>query len=195
MPPRSASAVGSARRNPRCSATAAKVDPHLLVPGAGAALLGSFDAAGDEVWSAVAVPVRHANAGGLPAIVVGDEQLCRAELRRLLRADVAAPVHPATAPTSPSLLAEAQDQVRLAVPVPVGDGNTGSHVLGVNPAELLRREDRFDPLTRREPAVLQAAEHVEAPLLAAIGAGDEVRAAVAVVVRQLRTERADSAEG
>src|SRR5207244_6884970 len=102
------------------SATAAKVDPHLLVPGAGAALLGSFDAAGDEVWSAVAVPVRHANAGGLPAIVVGDEQLCRAELRRLLRADVAAPVHPATAPTIPSPLAEAQDQVRQAVPVPVG---------------------------------------------------------------------------
>ena len=59
----------------RVSATAAKVDPHLLVPGAGAALLGSLDAAGDEVWSAVAVPVRHANAGGLLAIVVGDEQL------------------------------------------------------------------------------------------------------------------------
>src|SRR5262249_49116550 len=57
------------------SATAAKVDPHLLVPGAGAALLVSLDAAGDEVWSAVAVPVRHANARGLPAIVVGDEQL------------------------------------------------------------------------------------------------------------------------
>src|SRR5262245_17085255 len=55
------------------SATAAKVDPHLLVPAAGASLV--FDAAGDEVWSAVAVPVRHANAGGLPAIVVGDEQL------------------------------------------------------------------------------------------------------------------------
>src|SRR5437660_6014267 len=101
----------------RVSPTAAKVDPHLLVPGAGAALLGSLDAAGDEVWSAVAVPVRHANAGSLHAIVVGDEQLGRAELRRLLRADVAAPVHPATAPTIPSPLAEAQDQVRQAVPV------------------------------------------------------------------------------
>src|SRR5205807_9933191 len=43
------------------SATAAKVDPHLLMP-EGAVLL-VFDAAGDEVWSAVAVPVRHANAG------------------------------------------------------------------------------------------------------------------------------------
>src|SRR5262249_39698650 len=60
---------------PALSATAAKVDPHLLVPGAGAALLGSLDAAGDEVRSAVAVPVRHANAGGLPVFVVGDEQL------------------------------------------------------------------------------------------------------------------------
>src|SRR5262245_6808407 len=59
----------------RVSATAAKVDPHLLVPGAGVALLGSLDAAGDEVGSAVPVPVRHANAAGLPVFVVGDEQL------------------------------------------------------------------------------------------------------------------------
>src|SRR5205823_1514440 len=89
----------------RVSATAAKVDPHLLMP-AGAVLL-VFDAAGDEVWSAVAVPVRHANAGDRLA-TIGDEQLRRAELRLPLRADVAAPVHPARAPTSP----EAQDQVR-----------------------------------------------------------------------------------
>src|SRR5262249_2192356 len=57
------------------SATAANVDPHLLVPAGGAGLLGSLDAAGDEVWSAVAVRVRQASAGGLPAIVIGDEQL------------------------------------------------------------------------------------------------------------------------
>src|SRR5947207_14300498 len=88
------------------SATAAKVDPHLLVPGAGAALLGSLDAAGDEVWSAVAVPVRHAHAGGLAVIVVGDEQLGRPALRRLLRADVAARVPPATAAATPSPFAE-----------------------------------------------------------------------------------------
>src|SRR5947207_14051255 len=103
----------------RVSPTAAKVDPHLLVPGAGAALLGSFDAAGDEVWSAVAVRVRHANAGGLPVLVVGDEQLWRAELRRLLRADVATPVYPATEPTPIFYpLAGAQDHVQQAVPVP-----------------------------------------------------------------------------
>src|SRR5262249_12704071 len=90
----------------------------------------------------------------------------------------------------------AEQHVRLAVPVQIGDGNTGSHGLGGNPAELLRREDRFDLLAWREPAVLQAAEHVEARLLAAIGAGDEVQAAVAVVVRQLRTELAvASAQG
>src|SRR5262249_26533320 len=100
------------------SATAAKVDPHLLVPAAGAGLV--FDAAGDEVWSAVAVPVRHANADGLPAILVLDEQLWRAELRLLLRADVAVPGHPATAPTSTSLLGDAQDQVRQPVPIPIG---------------------------------------------------------------------------
>src|SRR5262245_65465106 len=83
------------------SATAAKVDPHLLVPGAGAALLGSLDAAGDEVGSAVAVPVRHADAGGLPVFVVGDEQLWRAELRLPLRADVAAPIQPGPGPIIP----------------------------------------------------------------------------------------------
>src|SRR5262245_55707248 len=46
--------------SPSMSATAA-VDPHLLVPAAGADLV--VDAAGDEIGSAVAVPVRHANAG------------------------------------------------------------------------------------------------------------------------------------
>src|SRR5262245_7199580 len=102
---------------PALSATAAKVDPHLLVPAAGAGLV--FDAAGDEVWSAVAVPVRHANADGLPAILVLDEQLGWAELRLPLRANVAAPVHPTAAETSTSLLGEAQDQVRQAVPIPI----------------------------------------------------------------------------
>src|SRR5437660_7538194 len=89
----------------RVSPTAAKVDPHLLVPGAGAALLVSLDAAGDEVWSAVAVPVRHANAGGLAAVVVGGEALWRAGVRRLRRGDVAAPLHAPTAariPTPPA---------------------------------------------------------------------------------------------
>src|SRR5262245_40513090 len=85
----------------------------------------------------------------------------------------------------------ATDQhVRLAVPVQIGDGNTGLYGIVANLAELLWREDRFDRLARPEPAVLQAAEHVETPLLAAIGAGDEVHAAVPVVVRQLRTEHA-----
>ena len=78
----------------------------------------------------------------------------------------------------------------LPSPFKSADGNTGLQGIGANPAELLRREDRFDLLARREPAVLQAAEHVEAPLLTAIGAGDEVQAAVAVVVRQLRSEHA-----
>src|SRR5262245_53224309 len=211
------------------SATAAKVDPHLLVPGAGAALLGSLDAAGDEVWSAVAVPVRHANAGGPHQLCVGDKTLWRAELWRLLRADVAAPIHPEPARIIGTRLADAQDQVQQAVPVPVGQdrvrghprnrrkqlvtlrpnplcgqfvfagerpiddaegipftpalaadqhvrvavsvqighGDTGTHFTRANHAELLTREDQRDLFARCEPAVLQAAEHVEAPPVSA----------------------------
>src|SRR5438477_7429247 len=94
------------------SATAAKVDPHLLMP-EGAVLLVCH-AADDEVRSAVAVPVRHAKAGDPVDIVVGDEQLRRAELRLPLRADGAAPVHSATPLTTPA----AEDQVRQAAPGP-----------------------------------------------------------------------------
>src|SRR5262249_10403501 len=112
----------------RDSASATKVDPHLLGPATGAGLV--FDAAGDEVWSAVAVPVRHANADGLPAILVLDEHLWRAELRLPLRADVAAPVHPATAPTSTTPLGEAQDQVQQAVPIPIGQDEVRVQALG-----------------------------------------------------------------
>src|SRR5262245_44385597 len=52
---------------------------------AGAVLLVGH-AADDEVGSAVAVPVRHAKAGDLPAMI-GDEQLRRAELRFPLRGE------------------------------------------------------------------------------------------------------------
>src|SRR6266481_4317627 len=92
--PRSASAAGSDQRNPRFSAYLAKVDPYLVVPGYvldRAPIHGFhlvFHTARDEVRAAVAVPVRHTNAGGLPGVVVGDKQLWPAELRRPLRADV-----------------------------------------------------------------------------------------------------------
>src|SRR5262245_43800356 len=106
------------REAPPCfSATAAEVNPHLLVLGASPLV---FHTAGDEVWSAVAVPVSHANAGGLPGLSVGDKQLWRAELRHRPRAHVAAPVQPAPAPSIGTPIADAQEQVQQAVPVPIG---------------------------------------------------------------------------
>src|SRR5262249_60675933 len=84
------------------SATAAKVDPHFMVPArvlAFAAHLGPRTAR-DEVRTAVAVPVRHANAGGPHPLIVGDKQLWRAALFRPLPGDRWAPIQP---PPSPSL--------------------------------------------------------------------------------------------
>src|SRR5262249_60380588 len=54
---------------PALSATAAKVDPHLLVPGAGAPPLGPPRAAGGEGRPARAVPLRPPNARGLPVLL------------------------------------------------------------------------------------------------------------------------------
>src|SRR5262249_55839050 len=103
------------------SATAAKVDPHFMGPGRVLAFAAQHGprTARDEVRTAVAVPVRHANAGGPHLLVVGDKQLWRAELWRPLRADVAAPIHPEPARTIDTLLADAQDQGRQALPLPL----------------------------------------------------------------------------
>src|SRR5262245_23973115 len=95
----------------RCSLGLAQVHPHLVL------------ATGNQVRSAVGVPVRHPDAG--PELDEGLVEEQRFRLRQFgfpLRPDVAQPVH-AVLPRDVA----ANNEVGLPVPVPVGNAQVGAH--------------------------------------------------------------------